>query len=320
MAKQNDKMLAESMGRRRPREVIQDEVADSIMGELVPPGAIDVPVESLYRSPFQVRESASSDEIDRLAESIQTSGLISPVVVRSVAAPEKNLQVKSSDGLLTNDSKDLQVKSYEIITGHHRVQAVLRLGWTTVPVLVKHMSDAQAAIALTADNAIKKDLTDWDRYQSILMLERTGACKTGREIASTLGISTAQVSQLRAFGKLPSDAIAILQAQPSCCGYKLAYELESLGFNKDCPDLVTNAFGALVSGKIKAQNQVVQWIRLQLSSKKPRSYRRELKIQNPGFPAVRIVVTEVGATIDAKGIDAERLANLLEKNLPEFMG
>ena len=319
MAKQNDKALAESMGRRRPREVIQDEVADSILGELVPPGSVDVPVESLYRSPFQVRESASSDDIDRLAESIQTSGLISPIVVRSVINPVKDLQVKSVPTFLEAD-RNLQVKSFEIITGHHRVQAILRLGWTTVPVLIKHMSDAQAAIALTADNAIKKDLTDWDRYQSILMLERTGACKTGREIAATLGVSPAQISQLRAFGKLPAEAIQIIQTAPACCGYKLAYELDSLEFNQTCPELVTNAFAALVSGKIKAQNQLVQWIRLQLSVKRPRTYRRELKIQNPGYSPVRIVVTEDGATIDAKGIVPEKLAKLLEQNLTDLIG
>ena len=133
MAKQNDKALAESMGRRRPREVIQDEVADSILGELVPPGAVDIPIESLYRSPFQVRESASSDDIDRLAESIQSSGLISPIVVRSVINPAKDLQVKSVPTFLEAD-RNLQVKSFEIVTGHHRVQAILRLGWTTVPV------------------------------------------------------------------------------------------------------------------------------------------------------------------------------------------
>ena len=105
MAKQNDKALAESMGRRRPREVIQDEVADSILGELVPPGAVDIPIESLYRSPFQVRESASSDDIDRLAESIQSSGLISPIVVRSVINPAKDLQVKSPAAIFAGEKR-----------------------------------------------------------------------------------------------------------------------------------------------------------------------------------------------------------------------
>jgi hypothetical protein len=150
------------------------------------------------------------------------------------------------------------------------------------------------------------------------MLERTGR-KTGREIAATLGVSPPQISQLRAFGKLPMDAIEIIQTAPGCCGYRLAYELDTLGLNQTCPELVTNAFAALVSGKIKAQNQVVQWIRLQMSAKRPRTYRRELKIQNPGSSPVRIVVTEDGATIDAKGLFPRNSLSFLNKILPIWL-
>jgi len=317
MAK-TDKLLAESMGRRRPREAVQDEVADSILGELVPPTTIDLPLESLYRSPFQVRQMAEAEDIDRLAESIQSVGLISPVVVRPVQNPSKDLQVKSLPDFLSVE-KDLQVKSYEIVTGHHRVLAAQKIGWSTVPAIIKHMTDAQAAIALTADNAVKKDLTDWDRYQSILMLERSGACRTGRELAATLGVSTAQVSQLRAFEKLPSEAQLIIQGSSTSCGYKLVYELVSSGLCEQQPDLVCDAIRNLVSGKIKTQTQVVGWIHTQLAVRKPRTYRRELKIQRPGQLPIRLVVTECGATIDAQGLDPDRLARLIEQNLAELM-
>ena len=303
MSKPTDKLLAESMGRRRPREAIQAEVADSILAEIVPPTTIDVPIESLYRSQFQVRAMGDDADIDRLAESMQTSGMVSPVVVRAIANPQK----------------DLQVKSFEIITGHHRVLAAIKLGWSVVPAIIRHMTDAQAAMALTADNAVKKDLTDWDRYQSILMLEKTGACRTGREIATTLGVSPAQISQLRAFGKLPQGAQLAIRSNPSCCGYKLAYDLDARELCDLQSDLVAEAIQRLADGRIKAQAQVVQWINAQLVVRKPRTYRRELRIQRPGQQAIRLVVTEAGATIEAQGLDPERLAKLIEQNLPDLL-
>ena len=303
MSKPTDKLLAESMGRRRPREAIQAEVADSILAEIVPPTTIDVPIESLYRSQFQVRAMGDDADIDRLAESMQTSGMVSPVVVREIANPQK----------------DLQVKSFEIITGHHRVLAAIKLGWSVVPAIIRHMTDAQAAMALTADNAVKKDLTDWDRYQSILMLEKTGACRTGREIATTLGVSPAQISQLRAFGKLPQGAQLAIRSNPSCCGYKLAYDLDARELCDLQSDLVAEAIQRLADGRIKAQAQVVQWINAQLVVRKPRTYRRELRIQRPGQQAIRLVVTEAGATIEAQGLDPERLAKLIEQNLPDLL-
>lgn len=314
MSKATDKALTESMGRRRPREAIQAEVADSVLAELVPPSTIDISLDVLYRSPFQVRAMGNDSDIERLVESIQASGLISPVVVRAISTPQKDLQVKFVPEFLAVE-KDLQVKSFEIITGHHRVLAAIRLGWQSIPAVVRHMTDAQAAIALTADNAVKKDLSDWDRYQSILMLEQTGACKTGREIAATLGVSPAQISQLRSFGKLSSAAQKSICAVPGCCSYKLAYEIDSLGLNEHQPELVADAIDQLANGKIKAQSQVVQWINLRLASRKPKVYRRELRIQRPGQKAIRLVVTEGGATLEAPGLDPDRLAKLIEDNL-----
>lgn len=317
MTKAADKALAESMGRRRPREAIQAEVADSILAEIVPPSTVEVSIDSLYRSPYQVRTMGNEDDIAKLAESIQSSGMISPIVVRAVSNPQKDLQVKSIPEFLTAE-KDLHSKSFEIITGHHRVLAAIRLGWSVIPAVIKHMTDAQAAIALTADNAIKKDLTDWDRYLSILMLEQTGACKTGREIAATLGVSPAQISNIRSFGKLPPAAQEAIKMAPATVGYKLSYEIENLDLNSQHPDLVVEGIQRLIEGKIRAQSQVIQWINLQLASRKPKAYRRELRIQRPGMKSIRLVVTETGATISAQGLDPDRLAKLLEENLEQL--
>lgn len=320
MSSKTDKLLAESMGKRRPRETVREEVADSILGEMVPPTTIDVPLDALYVSPYQVREQADAEELSRLAESMVSAvGLISPIVIRPITHPQKDLQVKSLFGGTPAEPENLQVKSFELVTGHHRVQAAIKLGWNMIPAVIKHLTDAQAAIALTADNAIKKDLTDYDRYLSMRMLEETGACRTGRELSAVLGISTAQVSQLRAFGRLPAGAQDLVAASRGGLNYKAAYELHVSGLCESSPELVLVAIQRLLAGKIKAQNQLVQWCHQQLATRKPRTYRRELKIQRPGQQAIRLVVTEGGAVIDAKGLEPERLAKLIEDNLDQLL-
>lgn len=318
MSKPNDKDIAASMGRRRPRDAVQESVADSILGEMVPTSTIDIELEALYVSKYQVRAEPTRDELDTLKASLQASGLISPIVIRPIAHPAKDLQVKSLLGLAIPED-DLQGKFFEIVTGHNRVQAAAELGWAVIPAVIKHMTDAQAAIALTADNAIKRDLTDYDRYLSIKMLEDTQACRTGREIATTLGISTAQVTQLRSFEMLPAKALAMVSANRAAVGYKLAYELQSSGLNQANAELVTEAIQRLVTGKIRAQSQVLPWLNQQLTARKPSSYRRELRIQHPGVQPIRVVVTEGGATIDAKGLVPERLAQLIEANLESLL-
>lgn len=324
MSKAADKALEASMGRRRARDTIRQDVAESILGEMVPAGVVEVPAESLYRSPFQVRVMGNDEEIDKLAESIQTSGLISPVIVRPIRNPAPDLQVKSStlpQAVGVDDSAlDLHVKYLEIVTGHHRVLACIKLGWASIPVVIKNMTDAEAAVALTADNAVKKDLSDWDRYQHILMLERTGACRTGREVAATLGVSPAQISQIRAFEKLPDEAKTLIAANPGSVGYRLAYELVVSGLVEASPDLVSEALGRLLGGRIKAQSGVIPWIHQQHAVRSPRSYRREVKIQRPGAKSVRLVVTEQGAAIHAAGLDADKLSRLIEDHLDQLFG
>ena len=329
MSKTADKALAESMGRRRPREVIQAEVAESVLAEMVQVTTVDLPIASLFRSRFQFRQMGSEDDINRLAESMQASGLISPIVVRPLLNPDSEQRISPIPDFLV-EGKSLTVKYFEVITGHHRVQAALKLGWGMIPAVIKHMTDAQAAIALTSDNAIKKDLTDWDRYQSILMLKSTGACKTGREIAAALGISASQVTNLQAFGSLPEPALAIVQAHPAVCAYKLAYKLQNSGLNEGEPALVTEALQHLADRLMKqeqikdrlqkdeltAQEQVIPWIAGRVAARNAiKSYRREIRIQRPIGKDIRVIVTDGGATIKADGLHAERLAKLIEDNL-----
>jgi ParB family chromosome partitioning protein len=308
MSKQADKMLAESMGRRRSKTAIQEDVADSILGEMLPPGSIELPIDELYRSPFQVRKMGGDDEIESLAQSLLASGMISPIVVRPILNPDADLKV-----FLT--SENLPGKSFEIVTGHHRVLAAMKIGWQMVPAVVKHMSDAQAAIALTADNSIKKDLSDLDRFKSIVMLQETGACKTGREIAATLGVSASKVTQLRAFGALQEEALSIIESSPLTFGAKMIYELVSQDLHLRHPELVIEAFKQLDAGKIKDQSLVSRWITQKLITSKPRTYKREVKIQRPGMEPVRLTVTDGGASIAAQGLNSERLAKLIEENL-----
>lgn len=310
MSRASDKAIEASMGRRRPREAIQAEVAESILGEMVPAGVIEVPIESLFKSPHQVRTMGSEDEIDKLAESIQSAGLISPIVVRPLRSPDPSRRLVSSETV-----ENLQCKFFEVVTGHHRVLACLKLGWLAIPVVVRNMTDIEAAIALTADNTVKKDLTDWDRFQHMLMLKDVGACKTGRELAATLGVSTAQITQLQAFSKLPDAALDAISRAPAKVGYRLVYDLVNDGLVFSHPELVSEALDRLVSDETRTQASVIPWINLQLASKAPRHYRRELQVDRPGMQRIKIVVTEKGAQIAAKGLDPEKLAALLEANL-----
>ena len=100
------------------------------MKELVQMIAVDK-LRGFKGHPFQVREDES---MQALCESIEQYGVLSPLLARPVA-----------DG-------------FEIISGHRRKAAALRLGLEKLPVLVRDMTDDEAVILMVDSNIQRENL------------------------------------------------------------------------------------------------------------------------------------------------------------------
>ena len=91
----------------------------------------NIPIEKLHpfeNHPYKVQDN---EEMDALAESIKTHGVVSPIIVR----PLEN----------TTDE-------YEIISGHRRVMASRKAGITEIPALIVSLDRDAAAIVLVDSN------------------------------------------------------------------------------------------------------------------------------------------------------------------------
>lgn len=81
--------------------------------------------------PFRIRDDASMDE---LTESIRAYGVLSPLLARPKG------------------------KGHELVSGHRRRAAAIKLGLATVPVLVREMSDDEAVILMVDSNLQRENL------------------------------------------------------------------------------------------------------------------------------------------------------------------
>lgn len=91
---------------------------------------VAIPVEKLRPfagHPFKVRDD---DEMNTLIESIQTQGVLSPLIVRPIENTEK----------------------YEVISGHRRLHAAQKAGISEVPALIYALDRDAAAIAVVDSN------------------------------------------------------------------------------------------------------------------------------------------------------------------------
>lgn len=103
----------------------------------------EVAVASVRPNPFQPRKKIDEQELAELADSINASGLLQPVVVRAVAGGH-----------------------FELIAGERRWRAVQRLGWKTVPVVVKEADDRTLLTLAIIENIQRADLSPLEEAAS----------------------------------------------------------------------------------------------------------------------------------------------------------
>ena len=118
--------------------------------------------------PFKVKDD---EEMNTLIESVQTQGILSPLIVRPIENTEE----------------------YEVISGHRRLHAAVKAGITEVPALIYALDRDSAAIAVVDSNLHR---------EHILPSEKAFAYKLKMEALSHQGkrtdlTSTQPVAKLR---------------------------------------------------------------------------------------------------------------------------
>ena len=132
---------------------------------------VNIPVSKLRPfegHPFKVKDD---EEMNTLIESIQTQGILSPLVVRPIENTDE----------------------YEVISGHRRLHAAVKAGITEVPALIYALDRDSAAIAVVDSNLHR---------EHILPSEKAFAYKLKMEALSHQGkrtdlTSTQPVAKLR---------------------------------------------------------------------------------------------------------------------------
>ncbi|MCS7178665.1 MAG: ParB/RepB/Spo0J family partition protein [Anaerolineae bacterium] len=132
-------------------------------------GILEVPVEDIRPNPHQPRMLIRDDELVELALSIQTHGILQPLIV-----------VREGDG-------------YQLVAGERRWRAAKLAGRTTVPVIVKDLAPQQTLELALVENLQRKDLNPLEEAAAYRQLiEEFGL--THEEVAQRVGRSRVAVT------------------------------------------------------------------------------------------------------------------------------
>lgn len=155
-------------------------------------------IELLIPNRFQPRQDVASANLEELAESIKSQGIIQPILAR-----------KHKDN------------TYEIIAGERRWRASQLAGLTEVPVIIKEFNDEQSMAIALIENLQREDLNAIDIAQGLQRLNDEFNM-THQSIATAVGKSRVTVTNLLRLLNLPDKIKLMVQEKQLEMGHARA--------------------------------------------------------------------------------------------------
>jgi len=140
---------------------------------------LQIPLDQIDQNPYQTRFDFHQETLAELAESIRTNGVVQPIVVRP--APDGR---------------------YVLILGERRCRASRQAGKSTIPAIVRTVSDQQAAEMTIVENLQRQDLNCLEQANGFARLSQDFKL-TQEQIGQRTGISRESVSNYMRLLKLP---------------------------------------------------------------------------------------------------------------------
>ncbi|MEO0937389.1 MAG: ParB/RepB/Spo0J family partition protein [Pseudomonadota bacterium] len=145
-----------------------------------------LPIEEIHPNPDQPRKVFGSEELDDLARSIATKGVIQPLIVRQV-----------DDG-------------YQIVAGERRWRAAQQAQLHELPVVVRSFDDIEVLEVAIIENIQREDLNPVDEALAYRQLmERHG--HTQAQVSEALGKSRSHLANTVRLLQLPEKALGLLR-------------------------------------------------------------------------------------------------------------
>lgn len=142
-----------------------------------------ISITDIQKNPYQPRKEFDREKLHELAQSIKENGVIQPIIVRQ--SP---------------------VIGYEILAGERRYRASLLAGLTSIPAVVKQLSDQEMMVQSIIENLQRENLNPIEEARAYESLVEKGF--THAEIADKMGKSRPYISNSIRLLSLPEHILS----------------------------------------------------------------------------------------------------------------
>ena len=184
------------------RAAVTEPVSIAAAGEESKGKPFEINVDLIDRNPYQTRANFDEGKLGELAASIAASGVVQPIVVR----------------LGANYKQDGR---YTLITGERRLMASKKAGKTTIPAIVREVSNVQAMEMTIVENLQRADLNPMEQAFAYQRLSRDFSM-TQEQMAVRTGKDRASVSNFLRLLKLPEAVQRLVESGELSFGHARA--------------------------------------------------------------------------------------------------
>ncbi len=198
----------------------------------------DLPIESIVPSKFQPRTSFQTEQLNELAQSIKSNGIVQPVIVRKAGS------------------------QYQLIAGERRWRAAKIAGLKTIPAVIRDVSEYKTLELALIENIQRQDLNPLEEataYSSLISEFQL----TQDEVAHRVGKDRSSVANYLRLLKLPQEIKDRIQNSELSMGHARA--LIALEKTKDQIELLNRILQEHLNVR-QTENLIRNW-------KKPESHK-----------------------------------------------
>jgi len=179
-------------------------------------------IDRIHPNPYQPRREFAEQEMQDLAGSIKTQGVLQPLLVR-----------KARDG-------------YELIAGERRLRAARMAGIYKVPVILKDISNAELIEISIIENIQRENLNPMEEAEAYQRL-MTEFELTQENVSLRVGKSRSAVANFLRLNHLPDEIKAAIKNQALSMGHARTL------LGAETPEIQRRAFNRVVSGGLSVR-------------------------------------------------------------------
>ena len=228
-------------------------------------GQAEVAIELIDANPFQPRRTFSADKLRELSDSIRSSGVVQPVLLRRSG------------------------ERYQLIAGERRLRAAKMAELASIPAVVRDIGDRDALELALTENLLRDDLNQIEAAEGYALLQQKHGL-SHEEIAERLGLDRSTITNTLRLLRLPPEVQQMVAEEKISAGHARALlGLESAAAQIQLAELIVK------------QDLSVREVESLVALRSPKNAKPSLEKEEPKVdPNVRAAVVAMERTLGTR--------------------